>query len=273
MLCPLSTLEITPKPSKPSGHSGTKSKRAILSLRKYISILTINEEILDKALNSAITDFEDALQYHAAEAKGVDFIVTRNEKDYRKLWIRGGFPRSFLARSEKVSVKWREDFIRTFLERDIPSLGINIPARMLRRFWMMLSNYHGQIFNSPELGRNELVALDRRVREYYDDKLGDFMDVGFRVCEDLIDTELRRCLFRREYQVMALGYLDYGAMFGDVPIETFAYHFNGPIVLVGPQRPDQFYLNPPATIIRWQLGFAETDWEPVAVPAETGTLQ
>jgi hypothetical protein len=114
--------------------------------------------------------------------------------------------------------------------------------------------------------------LDRRVREYYDDKLGDFFEVGFRVCEDLIDTELRRCLFRREYQVMVLGYVDYGAMFGDVPIETFAYHFNGPVVLVGPHQPNQLYLNPPARIVSSQLNLAENEWEPVAVPAEAGTL-
>ena len=97
-----------------------------------------------------------------------------NEKDYRKLWIRGGFPRSFLARSEKVSVKWREDFIRTFLERDIPSLGINIPARMLRRFWMMLSHYHGQIFNASELGRSLGIA-DTTVKRYLDLLSGTFV--------------------------------------------------------------------------------------------------
>ena len=61
-----------------------KSKKAIRTLRKYISILTIDEEIVDKAIESSLTDFEDALQYYAAESKGVDFIVTRNEKDYRK---------------------------------------------------------------------------------------------------------------------------------------------------------------------------------------------
>jgi hypothetical protein len=122
------------------------------------------------------------------------------------------------------------------------------------------------------LGWNELVSLDRRVREYYDDKLGDFVDVGFRVCEDLVDTELRRCLFRREYQVMVLGYLHYGATFGDHTIESFAYRFNGPIVLVGPHRPDKFHLNPPARLVSWQLGLSEDDWTPLAVPAGVGTM-
>jgi hypothetical protein len=120
------------------------------------------------------------------------------------------------------------------------------------------------------LDEDELIALDRRVREYYDDKLGDFVDVGFRVCEDFLATELRRCLFRREYQVMVLGYLGYSATFGNDSIEAFAYRFNGPIVLVGPDRPNQFYLNPPASLVSWRLGLSDDDWTPLAAPAEVG---
>lgn len=115
---------------------------------------------------------------------------------------------------------------------------------------------------------DELVDLDRRVREYYDDKLGDFVDVGFRVCEDLVDMELRRCLFRREYQVMVLGYLGYGAPFGDSSIESFAYRMNSPLALVGPHRPSQFYLNPPATLISGQLGLSGDDWAPLPMSPE-----
>jgi hypothetical protein len=122
------------------------------------------------------------------------------------------------------------------------------------------------------LSEDEIIALDRRVREYYDDKLGDFVDVGFRVCEDLAATELRRCLFRKEYQAMMLGYLDYGAPFGDESIEVFAYRFNGPIVLVGPDRPNQLYLNPPATLVSWQLGLTEDEWESLPVPEEVGAV-
>ena len=121
------------------------------------------------------------------------------------------------------------------------------------------------------LGEDELVALDRRVREYYDEKLGDFVEVGFRVCQDLVDTELRRCLFRREYQLMVLGYLGYGAPFGDDTMETFAYRFNGPLVLVGPDRPDQLYLNPPARLVGWRLGLSEGDWTSLEAPTELAT--
>jgi predicted AAA+ superfamily ATPase len=72
----------------------------------------------------------------------------------RRLWWRGGFPRSFLARSDAVSNQWRRDFIRTFLERDMLQLGIRVPAPVLRRLWMMLAHYHGQVWNASEIARS-----------------------------------------------------------------------------------------------------------------------
>jgi predicted AAA+ superfamily ATPase len=72
----------------------------------------------------------------------------------RSIWLRGGFPRSYLARSENDSFEWRQDFIRTFLERDIPQLGINIPARRLERFWQMVAHIHGQLLNRSSLGES-----------------------------------------------------------------------------------------------------------------------
>lgn len=91
-----------------------------------------------------------------------------------RLWLRGGFPRSFLARGEAASFRWRTDFIRTFLERDIPQLGIRIPAEALRRFWMMLAHYHGQIWNGAELAR-ALGASEHTVRHYLDVLTGTFL--------------------------------------------------------------------------------------------------
>lgn len=85
----------------------------------------------------------------------------------RRLWIRGGLPPSYLARSNQVSFQWRQDFITTFLERDIPNLGIRIPSPRLRRFWMMLSHYHGQVFNSSEVARSLMVS-DTATRHYLD---------------------------------------------------------------------------------------------------------
>jgi predicted AAA+ superfamily ATPase len=74
-------------------------------------------------------------------------------KSLDRLWLRGGFPRSYTARSIGASVQWRDDFVRTFLERDVPQLGITIPAATLDRFWSMLSHYHGQLWNGSELAR------------------------------------------------------------------------------------------------------------------------
>jgi len=84
-----------------------------------------------------------------------------------QLWLRGGFPRSFLARSGHESLDWRLDFIRTFLERDLPQLGVSIPSTTLRRFWTMLAHYHGQVWNASEFSRSFGVS-DMTVRRYLD---------------------------------------------------------------------------------------------------------
>jgi hypothetical protein len=91
-----------------------------------------------------------------------------------RLWIRGGFPRSFLSKTNADSVAWRENFIRTFLQRDIPQIGISIPAAALRRFWTMLAHYHGQIWNASELSRS-LGLSDKTVRHYLDLLTATFM--------------------------------------------------------------------------------------------------
>jgi predicted AAA+ superfamily ATPase len=91
-----------------------------------------------------------------------------------KLWLRGGFPLSFLAGSTQDSQAWRENFIRTFLERDIPQLGITIPAAAMRRFWTMLAHYHGQTLNASEIGRS-MGLSDKTIRSYLDILTGTFM--------------------------------------------------------------------------------------------------
>jgi hypothetical protein len=91
-----------------------------------------------------------------------------------RLWLRGGFPRSFLAGDDSASFAWRQDFIRTFLERDIPALGITIPAETLRRFWTMVAHYHGQIWNAAQLARS-LGTSENTVRRYLDILAGAFM--------------------------------------------------------------------------------------------------
>jgi uncharacterized protein len=83
------------------------------------------------------------------------------------LWLRGGFPRSFLASSDMASLEWRSAFTRTFLERDIPQLGITVPSETLYRFWTMLAHYHGQLWNGAELARAFGVSATT-VRRYLD---------------------------------------------------------------------------------------------------------
>ncbi len=89
----------------------------------------------------------------------------------RRLWQRGGFPRAFLARGDAASLAWREDFIRTFLERDLRNLGINVPAAALRRLWTMLAHYHGQVWNASEIGRS-LGEAHTTVKRHVDSLCG-----------------------------------------------------------------------------------------------------
>ncbi len=107
------------------------------------------------------------------ELSGFDLLEVGIDK-WEDLWLRGGFPRSFLAASVQDSVAWREGFIRTFLERDIPQLGINIPAVAMRRFWTMLAHYHGQTWNASQLSRS-MGLSDKTVRSYLDILTGTFM--------------------------------------------------------------------------------------------------
>ncbi|MFZ5594714.1 MAG: ATP-binding protein [Pseudomonadota bacterium] len=109
---------------------------------------------------------ELALDEIAPVATGPDWLDTR--------WLRGGFPRALLANDMQHSREWREAFIRTYLERDLPQLGIHLPALTLRRFWTMLAHYHGQTWNGSELAR-ALGVSDKTVSRYLDILEGTFM--------------------------------------------------------------------------------------------------
>jgi predicted AAA+ superfamily ATPase len=102
--------------------------------------------------------------YHQLRGFSMDEIGVGN---YKQLWLRGGFPRSFLAQSHHHSDEWRRGFIQTFLERDLPQLGVNIRSTTLNRFWRMLAHYHGQTWNASEFARSFGVA-DTTVRNYLD---------------------------------------------------------------------------------------------------------
>ena len=104
------------------------------------------------------------IAYH--EISGFD-IAEVGDDAAQRLWLRGGFPRSFLARSNSASSRWRREFINTFLERDLPQLGVNIRSTTLRRFWTMIAHYHGQIWNSSALA-SSLGVGDTTIRRYLD---------------------------------------------------------------------------------------------------------
>ena len=95
------------------------------------------------------------------------------EEDKAKLWVRGGFPDSFLAQTDEHSMTWRNNFIKTYLERDIPDLGPRIPAETLHRFWTMLAHSQGSILNAAQLARS--LAVDGKTVARYLDLMVDLL--------------------------------------------------------------------------------------------------
>ncbi len=104
----------------------------------------------------------------------LDEVAAARDEHRDVWWSRGGFPRSYLAPTDADSYSWRQDFVRTFLERDIPQLGFSIPAEALRRFWTMVAHYHGQVWNAAEFGRS-IGAAESTARRYLDLLAGAFM--------------------------------------------------------------------------------------------------
>lgn len=104
------------------------------------------------------------IHFHRLDGFSLDEVGPRQ---WQRLWVRGGFPRSFLADSDEASFEWRLDFIRTFLERDLPQLGIQTPGETLRRFWTMLAHNQAQVWNGAELARAFGVSPPT-VRNYLD---------------------------------------------------------------------------------------------------------
>jgi predicted AAA+ superfamily ATPase len=135
--------------------------------RRYLILGSASPALVKRASESL------AGRVEFVELSGFNLAETGNQA-WRTLWLRGGFPRAYLAQSDEDSLAWREGFIRTFLERDIPQLGITIPAAAMRRFWTMLAHYHGQVWNASELARSMSVS-DKTARAYLDILTGTYM--------------------------------------------------------------------------------------------------
>jgi predicted AAA+ superfamily ATPase len=130
---------------------------------------------------------------------------TLNETaDSQKMLLRGGFPKSYLALDQTKSYLWRKNYITTFLERDIPNLGFNIPATNLRRFWLMLTHYHGQTVNYSEIARSLMIS-DNTVRRYIDILAGTFM---IRVLQPWFENIAKRQVKSPKLYIRDIGILN-----------------------------------------------------------------
>ena len=137
------------------------------SPRKFLILGSASPDLVQKSSESLAgrIGFVNLTGFNLHEA-GVENL--------EKLWQRGGFPRSFLGTDERQSFSWRENFIQTFLERDISNYGFNIPPVTLRRFWLMLAHYHGQVWNGAEFARAMGVS-EPTVKRYLDILTGAYM--------------------------------------------------------------------------------------------------
>ena len=131
--------------------------------------------ILGSASRDLIRQSSESLAGRLATIEVTPFSIREVAEEHAdRLWIRGGFPPAFLADDEAKSWLWRKAYVQTFLERDVPALGIRIGAQALHRFWQMLAHYHGQTLNASELGRS-LGIGDTTVARYVDVLVGTFM--------------------------------------------------------------------------------------------------
>jgi predicted AAA+ superfamily ATPase len=140
----------------------------IFSILRVLYDETENKQflLLGSASKQLIQQSSETLtgRIHYKEIHPFSFLETHESE---KLWFRGGFPRSYLAPDDEDSMLWRADYIRTILEQDIPNLGFKIPAIHLRRFWMLMANCHGQIFNASQIA-NTLDLSSQSVKRYLD---------------------------------------------------------------------------------------------------------
>ncbi|OJW52729.1 MAG: hypothetical protein BGO67_09225 [Alphaproteobacteria bacterium 41-28] len=142
-------------------------------LRVLVDKLPLRFLILGSASPDLIRQTSETLAGRISYIEMTPFSL-QEVHDWRRLWERGGYPRSYLAPNYKVSNRWRTGFISTYLEKDIPQLGFEVSPQMIRRFWMMLTHYHGGIFNASEVGVS-LGITHKTARHYLDILEGTYM--------------------------------------------------------------------------------------------------
>jgi hypothetical protein len=139
----------------------------------------------------------------------------------------------------------------------------------LNVFHFLTDPYDPAAVPPRHLSREALAALmvekERELRLYYDERAKDYLDVGFKLCDDNSWLELHRCLLDRQFQILVLGYLAADAQFAWKPVEEFADSFVCPVVLVGPDHPRQFHLNGSAALLSDKLGLPTGAWERIAL--------
>lgn len=129
--------------------------------------------ILGSASRELIKQSSETLAGRIGYIEVMPFSIDETHES-KQLWIRGGFPKSYLSETEEKSVYWRQNYITTFLEQDIPNLGFQIPPIQLRKFWLILAHYHGQTFNASEIGK-ALGVSHHTIKNYLDILVGTFM--------------------------------------------------------------------------------------------------
>jgi uncharacterized protein len=124
--------------------------------------------ILGSADPSLVRGVSESLAGRVSHVDMGGFDISEIAKvDSRRLWLRGGLPRSYLAKTDTASIAWRGDYVRDFIQRDLSELGVTIPAATLGRFWKMVAHYHGGIWNAAEFARS-LGASENTARHYLD---------------------------------------------------------------------------------------------------------
>ncbi len=199
--------------------------------------------VLGSASPSLIRGVSESLAGRAGLVDLSGFALSEvGPETWRALWLRGGFPRAFLAPTDRASAVWRRSFVWTFLERDLPQLGISVPAETLGRFWTMLAHYHGQIWNAAEFAR-ALGASEGTARRYLDILTGAFVvralppwfaNVRKRQVRSpkiyLRDTGLLHTLLTLETSEAVAGHPKVGASFEGFAIEQLVSAFEADAV-------------------------------------------